>query len=110
MYTDDAVSTGGDDASVDVFSQECADDPHPVYHEVHDKCPVTREPDMFGGEQRHAVDVRRRALGAEAPRGLLVEGRRQHRQRRAADPAVGRPARPRASTGACSTRSSRRSG
>jgi cytochrome P450 len=48
MYTDDAVSTGGDDATVDVFSQECANDPHPVYHQVHDKCPVTREANMFG--------------------------------------------------------------
>ncbi len=48
MYTDDTVSTGGDDARVDVFSQECANDPHPVYHQVHDKCPVTREQNMFG--------------------------------------------------------------
>jgi cytochrome P450 len=48
MYTDDAVSTGGDDATVDVFSQECANDPHPVYHQVHDTCPVTREANMFG--------------------------------------------------------------
>jgi cytochrome P450 len=47
MYTDDAVSTGGDDATVDVFSQECANDPHPVYHQMHDKCPVTREANMF---------------------------------------------------------------
>jgi cytochrome P450 len=49
MYTDDAVSTGNEDASIDVFSQECANDPHPVYHEVHAKCPVTREDGMFGG-------------------------------------------------------------
>jgi cytochrome P450 len=55
MYTDDAVST--DDAVADgeggpifdVFSQRCADDPHPVYHEVHERCPVSRDPGMFGG-------------------------------------------------------------
>jgi len=55
MYTDDAVSA--DDAAADgeggtifdVFSQRCADDPHPVYHEVHDRCPVSRDPGMFGG-------------------------------------------------------------
>lgn len=49
MYADDAVSTANDDASIDVFSQECANDPHAVYHQVHDKCPVTREAGMFGG-------------------------------------------------------------
>jgi cytochrome P450 len=48
MYTDDAVSSGNEDASIDPFSQECANDPHPVYHEMHAKCPVTREPNMFG--------------------------------------------------------------
>jgi cytochrome P450 len=48
MYTDDAVSAGNDDASIDVFSQECANDPHPVYHEMHAKCPVTREANIFG--------------------------------------------------------------
>jgi cytochrome P450 len=47
MYTDDAITTA-DDASVDVFSQECANDPHPVYHQMHDKCPVTREANVFG--------------------------------------------------------------
>jgi cytochrome P450 len=49
MYTDDAVSTGDEDPMVDIFSQRCADDPHPVYHEVHDRCPVGRAPGMFGG-------------------------------------------------------------
>ena len=48
MYTEDAVSTGDDDASLDVFSQACADDPHPVYQEMHARCPVGREDGMFG--------------------------------------------------------------
>jgi cytochrome P450 len=48
MYTDDAVSTGADDASLDVFSQACADDPHPVYQEMHARCPVGREDGLFG--------------------------------------------------------------
>ena len=55
MYTDDAVST--DDAGdatneapiFEFFSQQCADDPHPVYQDMHDRCPVGREPGMFGG-------------------------------------------------------------
>jgi cytochrome P450 len=50
MYTtDDAVPGGNDDPLFDVFSQTCADDPHPVYHGVHERCPVSREPGMFGG-------------------------------------------------------------
>jgi cytochrome P450 len=48
MYTDDAVSTGDEDASLDVFSQACADDPHPVYQEMHGRCPVGREDGLFG--------------------------------------------------------------
>jgi len=48
MYTDDAVSTGAEDASLDVFSQACADDPHPVYQEMHARCPVGRENGLFG--------------------------------------------------------------
>jgi cytochrome P450 len=48
MYTDDAVSTGDEDASLDVFSQACADDPHPVYQELHGRCPVGREVGLFG--------------------------------------------------------------
>jgi cytochrome P450 len=48
MYTDDAVSTGDEDASLDVFSQACADDPHPVYREMHGRCPVGRENGLFG--------------------------------------------------------------
>jgi len=79
MYTDDAVSSGNEDASIDPFSQECANDPHPVYHEMHAKCPVTREPNMFGTNSVSPHPLRRRALGTEAPRGVLVEGRRQHR-------------------------------
>jgi cytochrome P450 len=57
MYTDDAV-TGSDDPELDVFSQQCADDPHSVYHNVHDRCPVNREPGMFGG---YSVNVSRYA-------------------------------------------------
>ena len=49
MYTDDAVSAGSEDPILDVFSQRCADDPHSVYHEVHERCPVARAPGMFGG-------------------------------------------------------------
>ncbi len=49
MYTDDSVTAAGGDPILDVFSQRCADDPHPVYQEMHDRCPVAREPGMFGG-------------------------------------------------------------
>ena len=56
MYTNDAVTEGSDDPLDDVFSQRCADDPHLVYHEVHDKCPVARQPGMFGG---HSVTLSR---------------------------------------------------
>ncbi len=48
MYTDDAVSAGSEDPMLEVFSQNCADDPHPVYHQVHERCPVAREANMFG--------------------------------------------------------------
>jgi cytochrome P450 len=42
------------DAAVnDLFSQRCADDPHTVYHEVHEMCPVHRAPGMFGGHSVH---------------------------------------------------------
>jgi cytochrome P450 len=58
MYTEDAVSDGTGDASADVFSQRCADDPHPVYQEVHEKCPVARETGIFGG---YSVTVSRYA-------------------------------------------------
>jgi cytochrome P450 len=58
MYTEDAVSSGTGDASTDVFSQRCADDPHPVYQEVHDRCPVNRETGIFGG---YSVSISRYA-------------------------------------------------
>jgi cytochrome P450 len=48
MYTDDATTPGSDDESIDYFSQACANDPHPVYQELHAKCPVTRDLNMFG--------------------------------------------------------------
>jgi cytochrome P450 len=48
MYTDDATTTGSDDEGIDYFSQECANDPHPVYQQLHAKCPVTRDLNMFG--------------------------------------------------------------
>jgi cytochrome P450 len=57
MYTEDAPA-GGQDPILDVFSQRCADDPHPVYHEVHERCPVARETGMFGG---HSVTISRYA-------------------------------------------------
>jgi cytochrome P450 len=62
MYTDDAISTddpasAGDEGPIlEVFSQRCADDPHPVYQDMHDRCPVGREPGMFGG---HSVTLSR---------------------------------------------------
>ncbi len=63
----------------------CADDPHPVYHRgARASARCTRAPGMFGGHGVQPVALRRRAVGAEAPRGVLVEGRREHRQRRAA--------------------------
>ena len=49
MYTDDAVTAASEDPELDVFSQQCADDPHSVYQEVHVRCPVTRDAGMFGG-------------------------------------------------------------
>jgi cytochrome P450 len=49
MYTEDAVSSGPGDGSIDVFSQQCADDPHSVYQQVHERCPVAREDGIFGG-------------------------------------------------------------
>jgi cytochrome P450 len=49
MYTDDAVSADSeDDPMLAVFSQACADDPHPVYQEMHGRCPVGREDGLFG--------------------------------------------------------------
>ena len=58
MYTEDAVSNGKGDAIADVFSQKCADDPHPVYQQVHQQCPVGRDEGMFGG---YSVTVSRYA-------------------------------------------------
>jgi cytochrome P450 len=57
MYTDDlpaappeaAADASADALMMEVFSQQCADDPHPVYQDVHDRCPVMREPGMMGG-------------------------------------------------------------
>ncbi len=54
--TGDDTSQEGDkiDSAInDLFSQRCADDPHTVYHEVHDACPVHRAPGMFGGNAVH---------------------------------------------------------
>ena len=71
-------------------------------------CPVGREDGLFGAE-RDAVALRRRAVGAEAPRGVLVEGRRQ-RSATTCRSSRCRSTRPSTrSTAACSTRSSRRS-
>ncbi|HTL85162.1 MAG TPA: cytochrome P450 [Acidimicrobiia bacterium] len=48
MYTADAPA--GDEFDFDgrMFSLECANTPHEVYHEVHEKCPVMRGEGMFG--------------------------------------------------------------
>jgi cytochrome P450 len=48
MYTDESPATTGD-AIERVFSQRCADDPHSVYSEVLEQCPVSRAPGIFGG-------------------------------------------------------------
>ncbi len=48
MYTDESPATTGD-AIEQVFSQRCADDPHSVYSEVLERCPVSRAPGVFGG-------------------------------------------------------------
>ena len=45
MYTDETASSDANDA---VFSQQCADDPHSVYPQLHEKCPVARSMNMFG--------------------------------------------------------------
>jgi cytochrome P450 len=45
--------SAADRAVNDLFSQRCADDPHTVYHEVHDTCPVHIAPGMFGGNAVH---------------------------------------------------------
>jgi cytochrome P450 len=49
MYADEAVPPGTEDPMFDIFSQRCADDPHPVYQGLHDRCPVGRGPGMMGG-------------------------------------------------------------
>jgi len=67
MYTEDAVSTGDEDASLDVFSQACADDPHPVYQEMHARCPVGRENGVFGPSS-----ARRDRLSSMLYLGLLM--------------------------------------
>ena len=57
----DEELSAADQAVNDLFSQRCADDPHSVYHEVHDVCPVHRAPGMFGGHSVHVAsyeDVR----------------------------------------------------
>jgi cytochrome P450 len=47
MYTDETPAT---ESAIDrVWTQECADDPLPVYTELHEKCPVVRHDGMFGG-------------------------------------------------------------
>jgi cytochrome P450 len=49
MYTDETPSEGTADALERVFSLECANDPHPVYTDVLEQCPITRSEGMFGG-------------------------------------------------------------
>jgi cytochrome P450 len=60
MYAEATGDQSGDEevseaeaAINELFSQRCADDPHAVYHEVHDACPVHRAPGMFGGNAVH---------------------------------------------------------
>ena len=52
MYTDETPGEAEaeiEDALTRVFTLECANDPHPVYTDVLEQCPVTRAPGMFGG-------------------------------------------------------------
>ena len=96
MYTDDAVSTGGDDDPSSTSSRRPAPTTRiPCTRRCTTRCPGRARGRHVRRPQRDAVALRRRAVGAEAPRGVLVEGRRQDRQRRSAHPAVGRPARAR---------------
>jgi cytochrome P450 len=50
MYTEEAPTESDSSNPVDaVFTQECADAPHPVYQELHARCPVARSETLFGG-------------------------------------------------------------
>jgi len=48
MYTDENTSTGGEHIADRLFAPETANDPLPVYTEMHTTCPVTRHTGMFG--------------------------------------------------------------
>ncbi len=51
MYSDQTSATddtGTDDPVAQVFSQQCADDPIPVYQDMHARCPVFRGEGMYG--------------------------------------------------------------
>jgi cytochrome P450 len=57
MYADESAPTeDGGDVIGRVFSQHCADDPHSVYPDVLEHCPIGMSPGVFGG---HAVTVSR---------------------------------------------------
>jgi cytochrome P450 len=50
MYAEPgAQGSDAEELTVRLFSQECADDPHGVYREMHAKCPVATQEGMFGG-------------------------------------------------------------
>lgn len=49
MYTDEAPGEGTANALEKVFTLECANQPHAVYAEVLEQCPVTRSAGIFGG-------------------------------------------------------------
>jgi cytochrome P450 len=51
MYSDEGAPTeeAGGDVISRVFSQECADDPHAIYGEVLEQCPIGVSPGAFGG-------------------------------------------------------------
>ena len=50
MYTDGPTGGDGEVMNLDehFFSQKCANTPHEVYHEIHDRCPVQRATGIFG--------------------------------------------------------------
>ena len=50
MYSEPgAQGSDAEEVTGRLFSQECADDPHVVYREMHAKCPVATQEGMFGG-------------------------------------------------------------
>ncbi len=51
MYAEETPTQDSTDIGENLFSQRCADDPHPVYTEMLEKCPVARNTSIFGNGQ-----------------------------------------------------------